>query len=780
MAEFDLSKYAIPEVDATQAATPLDRVKAAGYGYVHGGALGFADEIAGTAGALGARAYDKATGSHLFDNETLGSTVGQGIDTYRANELKAKNAAPGVYLASDLAGTVATGSGLAKVAPSVFGMGAADASLGARVLQAGKAGAVSGAITGAGDTQGGAVDRLGGAAIGGVTGAVVGPVLGEAARGAARGGAALAEKFGFGAAKYLNPTATSAGQTPAEKALAMELAPRQDLLNKIPEAEKAMALAKSQGIQLTTPEAFQDPNLLKLQGVLPSKSSEGAVAAQELANARQKVQLPNALQKQIGDISPVGSPDEAGRGLIEGSQKVEQALRDAMKVKAKPYYDDAFYTADETGAKVPKTIEAPDTSGGLYLPPRNQGGTVVTDSTPRSKVIGRDAATGEKITQELTPSTKTSLVSGQYGPPSPLTGLTKNPTYNYFAREISTDPLTSQLPENSFARLDAIRSRALTAARELERSGDKNSADWRQAQTAAKKINGIINDNLDDAGKDSLLKARSFYTEGSPEIERFIQDKLGKIGDAKVVSEPNVPNQMMSGSLEQTKNVAKYLPKSTVQAGVAGYLQNTAQKIKGDNVSGVTKKIFDTPQDEAKFQTLLGDKYQPFAELMDTFERVHTGQNYLKGSPTQERLETGGKIASMSAGDVADLAHTAVHNPVAFGVKMMGKITSQSASVKNAQESAFYKDFANLLLTDRGIGVAKSLVAIQPTIARAKQILTSVMQTGAAGGAIAGGEMATKIVGKTATAQPQKAGNDNKTKLNFDLNKYATPEAGNQ
>lgn len=137
-------------------------------------AFGLTDEAAGVFG--GAASALRGEGFQRGFQETQ-QDVRTGLETAREER-------PAETLALELGGAVATGAAL----PSITGRAATT--LGGRVAQGAKFGAGAGAVTGAGEAEGGLGERLKGAARGAPVGAVAGgalPVVGQGLKSAAGG-----------------------------------------------------------------------------------------------------------------------------------------------------------------------------------------------------------------------------------------------------------------------------------------------------------------------------------------------------------------------------------------------------------------------------------------------------------------------------------------------------------------------------------------------------------------------------------------------------------------
>jgi hypothetical protein len=156
-----------PSAQQLAVATPLGN--AAGRGAVQGVTFGFADEAAGSLGALTGGGYDASR------------------DAYRKNDAAAEAAHPWAFGGGKLAGNVAGAAPAMMAAPGLFGLGA-GAALGTRVGMGALSGGVMGAAQGLGEGEGSfgkqawslGTGAAGGFALGGVA-PVAGQLIGRAA-----------------------------------------------------------------------------------------------------------------------------------------------------------------------------------------------------------------------------------------------------------------------------------------------------------------------------------------------------------------------------------------------------------------------------------------------------------------------------------------------------------------------------------------------------------------------------------------------------------------------
>lgn len=151
--------------------------------FAHGASFGFDDELAGLASQLTGGDYQSAK------------------DAYKSEREAWREANPGASLAANVAGGAASSIGLGGAAAATRLGRVAGGAL--QTLpkwgQYATLGGAAGAVQGAGDAEGGALDRLQGAAEGGALGAVTGAVLPPVVRGAAK----LVDSTAGNAARHL-------------------------------------------------------------------------------------------------------------------------------------------------------------------------------------------------------------------------------------------------------------------------------------------------------------------------------------------------------------------------------------------------------------------------------------------------------------------------------------------------------------------------------------------------------------------------------------------------
>lgn len=618
-----------PKVSAMEAAA-RGAVDAPLFGF--SGELGFNDLI----GGIGT-AYARTARPELFEDQPVMETWEQGRDISANVDKYALEDQPLAYMAGGAIPSIASSIGLSKLFPKVFGLAPQGSGMFQRARSLAKVGAAEGALAGAGTAEGDFVDRATGAGIGAAAGGLLSPIAGEATRGIARGvGSVIGRNL-----------PTNVGGTKAERFLGEEVYNRPDILNRVPEARQTMERAAERGVTLTPAEALNDEALMATQGVVKTMPGEGAAKAQALREQRQTQELPQAFERQIQDISPMRSPDEAGRMLIQEAQGVESQVRKELSDKAAPFYQKAYQQ------EIPK-----DSS--VLNAPRVQ---------------------------------------------------------DYLKSVRSEFPELADKPSNSIEVLDEVK-RMMDFDIQSAKGGA--SPDLNKARLISRAKSQLVN-VMDEASPD-YKQARAIYAEGAPEIEDIVKGRIGAIGKQKAIKEPDVPKQLIAGSAEQTQEIARKFSPEATQAGAAGILRSEQGKVRGEAFDSIQKRIFNTPQQQEQFKALLGEKYEPFAELMDVMQRVGKGQRFLEGSPTQPRQQAAAKLE--------DFATDAINNKQGFIDKVMKAFFGKSPEVKTAEDAAFYNELADLVLTPRGLDVIESIAETKPTIEQARKLL-EIYQRGA-------------------------------------------------
>ena len=143
---------------------------------LQGATFGFGDEIAGTLGGLGAKAYDALTGQNLFQGQSPGDVAQQGREL-AAKQIKTEQQNyPALSVGSNLAGGLLTGGAGAETAGgAALANSLRTGNVAMRAAKGAIAGAASGGLYGAGTAEQG--QELQGAEQGAIGGAILGGAL---------------------------------------------------------------------------------------------------------------------------------------------------------------------------------------------------------------------------------------------------------------------------------------------------------------------------------------------------------------------------------------------------------------------------------------------------------------------------------------------------------------------------------------------------------------------------------------------------------------------------
>jgi hypothetical protein len=231
--------------------------------------------------------------------------------------------------AAEIAGAV--GSSIALPVGRV----AQGASLGAKALGATKAGAAGGALYGAGEADGGVLDRARGAAVGGAAGAVTGAVAAPLVAGAGLGLRKAARSVGFGAGRPENVAARKVAQsldrdqtTPAQVS-----------------GELAAARQVSPDAQIADIAGENTTKLLDAAAMVPGQARKELVEGLHNRQSKQYMRLQDAIADTVGD----------------GSKFYETAdnLIASRAARAKPLYERAYATPTPYTTELESVLQRP-------------------------------------------------------------------------------------------------------------------------------------------------------------------------------------------------------------------------------------------------------------------------------------------------------------------------------------------------------------------------------------------------------------------------------------
>lgn len=210
-------------------------------------------------------------------------------------------------------------------------------------------------------------------------------------------------------------------------------------------------------------------------------------------------------------------------------------------------------------------------------------------------------------------------------------------------KEVKTtykDELAS-LPDNSVAVLDAAK-KVLDAKVQRAKVDPGGANDVRYFSNAANALRNTIDSHIPE-----YAKARAVYEEGAPEFERMAEERTYGLSRVKPETAPQIPGQLFNKTYtpQQIQDLTKRLGEEQLQKGAAGFIDETVEQTRDEAVGRIRGTLFGTPEKQEKFKTILGDKYDSFADLMDLSGRINTSRAAFANSKTDQKIRTMGRIA---------------------------------------------------------------------------------------------------------------------------------------
>jgi hypothetical protein len=307
--------------DVPQAGRALS---AAARGAVQGATFNFADELIGTLGASGARAYRP----DLFKNETFEQTQARAIEIQRIKEDQATQESPAAQMAGEFVGTLAGGAaGLStKLGKKVVDVVAAAPTKMQAFLRGGVAAAPAGVVQG----------------MGGATGT-------------------FGERVPEGITQGATTALTAGALTSGGKLLAETFAP------KIKKAIAEIPLTLGQSTQNALVQSFEESAL---------KGAKGEIAQQALSGYRELQE--NAVRRKLSDISPkTGKDVDIVSDVVTAIKESRSAMDNAV--------NQAYEAARQSGEAVLSKKLARDVLGNAIKSVQER--FVLADSPNAKKLI---------------------------------------------------------------------------------------------------------------------------------------------------------------------------------------------------------------------------------------------------------------------------------------------------------------------------------------------------------------------------------------------------------
>lgn len=295
-----------------------------------GATLGFADEIGAALDSIPVAAYRSLVKDQPFD---VGRAYDDRLAAYRGDLKDFRDEYPVSAFATEVAGNVGgtlaalpylPARAAAAIAPS------SGASLSGRTLAGAGTGVGMGATYGAGSAEGGAGERLKGAAIGGTVGGVVGAAAPSVIQGVGKGAQYLADQ--------------TINRIPSRAATAAQRKVAEAILRDFPDmsADDALAAAAKRVEQLGPEAALLDvgPNTQSLARGAYTVPGESRTAIGDFLKTRQEGSRGtgnvlqggqiNRISAALDDVTPArarGTMDELNaRRMLDASPKYEQAF----------------------------------------------------------------------------------------------------------------------------------------------------------------------------------------------------------------------------------------------------------------------------------------------------------------------------------------------------------------------------------------------------------------------------------------------------------------------
>lgn len=531
----------------------------AGLGALQGASFGFADEAeAGLRSAVQDSTYDEL------------------INSIRNRYKGAEEANPMSYLAGDLAGSFAVPAG-------TLGAASKGASIGKKLLDAGKVGAVAGGLTSLGTTE---EDKLSGAALkdagaGAVTGAGAAMALGVGLPAAVKGADKFASEFDY--YKYLKHAYQQAKAGKSLRGNAIDEA-GEAILNPI--SKEPVSVLES---KVTEVKDLGN----KLMGDVSSDVSEKGAALGKLRELPQPIDVSDPVNAVRQSLDAMYAPGEAKSEV----NKVKNILDDLLKLstpEAKGAGEAEQFMAQQYGqpmSQMPKSIpvdqkevdvtinelkkiaydknstpagkkaanEAIDTLSGTLDAGRNDNLLAKIDKAKEAYATGVDVKAQLSIPERM--GTSQSDRSAQYAAADRLSNMIENySSKGSDARETLIDALNKLKNSNSQELKEMLDLSKSTNVNELIAKIDQASKDLKVSKMMAatssidKAKGGIVGSALgtlqasgkavplitaDVAGKvaalpskavSKLISATDDIYKASPEMLQAIADKMGKMG----------------------------------------------------------------------------------------------------------------------------------------------------------------------------------------------------------------------------------------------------------
>lgn len=469
-----------------------------------------------------------------------------------------------------------------------------------------------------------------------------------------------------------------------------------------PEAQRAIAelqaKAQQEGITLTPAELTNLKSLRAQQNILGDLPRSADIMQDDLYTPRNTEQVPGAVNRFLGQVSPVHSMEVGAKNLQEGGQAAISFEQKALQTQAKPFYDATRNVA------VPTTDHQ-----ALMKDPflRQQMRIVMRDPKYQSDIGDLFPKSGK---------TTTGAKLDEYGMPR--------------AVESAEPPVDAKV-----GFLDVVKKR-IDGMIEAEKSGAKPNRNNVRIYTAARERLLKV---ADQAAPD-YAKARGIYEDGMPAVTALTKGEVGLAAKAKPTNIQGIPSTIFTSGPDAIKyNRSAYVKAGQEQQwndGLRAYLANAFDKASKEYVSGNANPgarfratVFGTGNQRGSMRVAMSpDQWENFNRLMEVLDA--TGRVTQGGSRTHFSKE-GTDLMRREAGSLIGKGLRAM-NP-----RNLVDWTGMANTLDEIKFGKHSEKLAEIITSSDAMKQLKQLRALTPNSVKAmtiaSQLLTQYGISGASG-----------------------------------------------
>lgn len=254
------------------------------------------------------------------------------------------------------------------------------------------------------------------------------------------------------------------------------------------------------------------------------------------------------------------------------------------------------------------------------------------------------------------------------------------------------NPFIEGLPNNSFPVIDA-------AASYLQKASRRASDPILQTSLGnqARNLRNALEDQISgsEGALNAYKEARKVYAEGSEDIERLIQSRLGNVASLKTAQEPQAFAKIMAGSPTQIARARDQLSKVNPRAykdALSSYLHQSLEKKMREGATPTLRSVFQSNVlEDKKLRAALGKEgYEAINKYRQVFRQIERTQGLKFGSPTAQR-----EIYDDLSG---------VTNPKAFALNKITQKLEEKLTQGDTQK------LFNLMTSEEGLKLADKII----------------------------------------------------------------------